>query len=111
MAVVFGMVWATPVLQAVCSPSPHTLPEHCGTSVPSEHCDEMEGMEATLCVPHRARQDFRKTNDWVAWGGEAIAAENREEGAPEIQGFSVVLPRRTSPRVGRRHAHVGVWLE
>jgi hypothetical protein len=111
MAVVFGLAWGTPGLLAACSPSSHTLPEHCGSSAPSEHCDEMQGTGEAVCVLHHANQDVRKANDPTPSVGGTVASGIRSEEPIVARAPSIVFSRRADHRAVRRHAHVGVWLE
>lgn len=113
VAVVFGMSWGAPVLQAFCTPTGHTGPNHCGSSPAAEHCCERDPSPA-VCGSHYARQDLllaKTPTPEPSFGGASL---NGFISAPAMgPSFvtSIPLSRRAIRRAVRRHVHVGVWLE
>lgn len=113
LAVLFGVAWGTPLVQATCL----SAGSHCGSSVPAEHCDREQGTASAVCVTHHASQDLRvaRIPSVEPLLGDGAAAGGLPSGsavAPRsISPFVLVSARRTVRRAVRSRAHVGVWLE
>ncbi len=110
LAVVFGLAWSAPVVQAVCVPAGPGSSSHCGTSESAEHCERAQGAVSAGWAAHRANQELRTTTD-------VEPSPAGEEGTGSVRlaqtasTTSIPLSRRAVHRAVRRHAHVGVWLE
>ena len=111
LAVVFGLAWGAPVVQATCMSAGSSMPDHCGTSAPAEHCEGAQGAVSAVCVTHHASQDLRKSRDVEPVEGDAAVERDRTRRPTAASGTSIQLSRHAVDRAVRRHAHVGVWLE
>ena len=111
LAVVFGLAWGAPVAEATCMSAGSSMPDHCGSSAPAEHCEGTQGAVSSVCITHHASQDLRTAKDVEPVAGDVAAERGRTQRPTEATITSIAGPRRAVDRAVRRHAHVGVWLE
>jgi hypothetical protein len=109
VAVLVGLTWGAPLAQAAC-----VAAEHCGNSMPTEHCQWGESSPSSGCLMHFAEQEAVQTQ--TPSGNLPTTGGVSREGTRSISSPRVFVSRpsgdrRTFVRAEPRQAHVGVWLE
>jgi len=107
LAVMVGLTWGAPIAQAACLSA-----QHCGDSMPTEHCQW--GESSALCLTHHASQEAVQTQTPSV--DSLPSVETSSIGTQLNSTFPTVDFRRPWFRcpivcAHRRHAQVGVWLE
>lgn len=107
VAVLVGLTWGVPLAQAVCLSA-----EHCGESMPTEHCQW--GESSAPCLTHHASQEAVQTQtpsvDQLSSGEASSIGTQLNSTFPTVESRRPWF-RRPIVRSHRRHAQVGVWLE
>jgi hypothetical protein len=103
------MIWGAPLAQAAC-----VSLEHCGDTMPTEHCQWGESSPSSGCLMHLAEQEAVQTQ--IPSGNLTTTGTVSREWSRSISPPHVLVSRRwgdrrTFVRAEHRHAHVGVWLE
>ena len=112
VALLFGLGWGVPVVQAACAPSGSPSPEQCDGL--AQHCDGGESA-SVVCFLHHATGEARAvplpTPDQHPTGGAGSEAAARSQPSPRASTSLCLSLRRVVRRASRLHARVRVWLE
>lgn len=111
LAVVFGLTWGAPIIQATCAPTGAGSADHCGDTDPAEHCEGMQEVGVAVCAMHHASQDLRTTRDVEPSFPGVEGSTKSSRLVRTASTTSILFSRRAVLHADRRHARVGVWLE
>jgi hypothetical protein len=113
-ALLFGLGWGAPVVQAACAPSGSPLSGQCGGPGTTQHCDVGEGSASAVCLSHHANGEALASGPTSDLHPKAVGgngAIHRVAPSPRALHSLCLSFRRAVLRASRLHARVRVWLE
>ena len=115
VALVFGIGWGAPAVQAACAPSGSSAPGHCCAPLTTQHCSAKDQPASAQCPSHHIGGEAAfapvPTPNPTVGTDPAIATVSWPQAFTSSFLSSRFSLRRPVLRADRLHARVRVWLE